>query len=593
MRRARLQEAVVHLNPRPGELIPTLLVLAIASCLTLPFIGIKPFYSRGEGREAIVADSILREGKWVLPSGYGSSVPSKPPFTHWLMALSSLPGRGVTEFTARLPSALSAVLFATFFYLFLRRRVAGKEALLTTLLLLLSLEWSRAAVTCRVDMVLSAFLAGVFLLIFRWEERELRGIPFVAILLLSGAVLAKGPVALILSLGVLGVHLLLLDRGVAAIFRATFILSVPALLLAALWYLAAYQAGGERFFAMVWSENVSRFTSSMDDSPHEHTVFYLFGTLILGLLPWSLFFLEELIRAVRSASCVSRKAIRSIIGSVSSAESCRKYKIMDRLVRFSWIVVLIVFLFYCIPSSKRSVYLLPLYPCGCFLIARYLLTLAQKRPQQILRMARGYTTVLLSVLLIFFMLISGLISTDWIQLFGSSENFRWYVTAISEMPHSLTWVFGAFAAGLFVIWVSLFRNRDGTEAGVRCVYGVVLSQLLLLIMVHGLIAPYVAWKLSPKQFASELLSALQPDARVFSFEDRLFDLDFYLEHRLFEMRCNDPLSQGDFVIVKTEDAPRFMGCIEGRYVPSVVRQSAHGIDKPGRFIQLYGILAKL
>lgn len=45
---------------------------------------------------------------------------------------------------------------------------------------------------------------------------------------------------------------------------------------------------------------------------------------------------------------------------------------------FTWLVILIIFVFYCIPKSKRSVYLLPIYPFMAVLIAEYLLALVQK-----------------------------------------------------------------------------------------------------------------------------------------------------------------------------------------------------------------------
>lgn len=45
---------------------------------------------------------------------------------------------------------------------------------------------------------------------------------------------------------------------------------------------------------------------------------------------------------------------------------------------FIWIVIIAIFVFYCIPKSKRSVYLLPIYPFMAVLIAQYLEALMQK-----------------------------------------------------------------------------------------------------------------------------------------------------------------------------------------------------------------------
>lgn len=45
---------------------------------------------------------------------------------------------------------------------------------------------------------------------------------------------------------------------------------------------------------------------------------------------------------------------------------------------FAWVVILTIFIFYCIPKSKRSVYLLPIYPFMGMLLAEYLLALVQR-----------------------------------------------------------------------------------------------------------------------------------------------------------------------------------------------------------------------
>ena len=81
------------------------LVLLVAFLVTVPGMAGREFSTRGEPREALVAQAMISTGDWILPSGYGGSVPSKPPLTHWIMALASLPGGEVTEFTARFPSA--------------------------------------------------------------------------------------------------------------------------------------------------------------------------------------------------------------------------------------------------------------------------------------------------------------------------------------------------------------------------------------------------------------------------------------------------------------------------------------------------------
>ena len=52
-----------------------------------------------------------------------------------------------------------------------------------------------------------------------------------------------------------------------------------------------------------------------------------------------------------------------------------KFRSQSPLQLFAWVVILTIFIFYCIPKSKRSVYLLPIYPFMGMLLAEYLLAL--------------------------------------------------------------------------------------------------------------------------------------------------------------------------------------------------------------------------
>ena len=69
-------------------------------------------------------------------------------------------------------------------------------------------EVHRAGTNCRVDMVLTTFIAGALFLMYRWWERGSRNLPWLAILCMSGATLTKGPVGIILPCMVMFVFML-------------------------------------------------------------------------------------------------------------------------------------------------------------------------------------------------------------------------------------------------------------------------------------------------------------------------------------------------------------------------------------------------
>ena len=151
-------------------------VLVLATMLTLPFIGLGHFYTRGEPREALVAMAMLDQGNFILPFFQGEFA-FKPPMLHWLVALFSMPQGYVSEMTARLPSALAYIAMCYGFFVFFSRRYHVGKVLIATLVLITSFEVHRAAMTCRVDMVLTAFMVGGFLFLYRWKERGYRGMP--------------------------------------------------------------------------------------------------------------------------------------------------------------------------------------------------------------------------------------------------------------------------------------------------------------------------------------------------------------------------------------------------------------------------------
>src|SRR5262249_59327225 len=93
-------------------------VLALSAlCLFLFFYGLSAgeLY-RTENLRAIIAAEFLRSGDWIVPRLYDEPLFTKPPGMYAAIALVSWPFGGVTEWTARLPSAIAATLTALLFY---------------------------------------------------------------------------------------------------------------------------------------------------------------------------------------------------------------------------------------------------------------------------------------------------------------------------------------------------------------------------------------------------------------------------------------------------------------------------------------------
>ena len=203
---------------------PVTLIIVICIIAVIPWIGLGDFSTKGEPREAAVAISMLESGNWILPQSYADEFAYKPPMAHWLMAIFSYPQGHVTEFSSRLPSALAFIALITWVLVFFGKRVEKfQEAFISTLLLVTCIEIHRAAMTTRVDMLLTTFIVVGLFQLYRWEEKmELKDLPLQIPLLLGCAVLTKGPVGIILPLFVFGVYLLCLRKyDLLTIFKAS------------------------------------------------------------------------------------------------------------------------------------------------------------------------------------------------------------------------------------------------------------------------------------------------------------------------------------------------------------------------------------
>ncbi len=327
-------------------------LLFFVLCLsTLPWLGLTDFNTKGEPREAIVSLTMLEQHNWILPTNNGGEMAYKPPFFHWSIAAVSWVFGGVTEWTARFPSALAAIALLMWTYVFFARRRDSETALLATLLCFTTFEVYRAAYACRVDMMLTLGIVGAMFAFAAWTERQKRGVPWLAILMMSLGTLTKGPVAILLPCAVTGVYLLVRRENFWKTAAWMVFAGLASLVLPALWYWAAYQQGGESFLTLVREENLDRFLGKMTYRSHENGLWYYFVMLPLGLLPWSL--------PVAWIWWKNRK-------------ETPHPRIWDKLspeTLYSVVAFLVIFVFYCIPKSKRGVYLLPVYPFAGWLFA--------------------------------------------------------------------------------------------------------------------------------------------------------------------------------------------------------------------------------
>ena len=155
-------------------------LLLLGLCGVLFFYGLAGEFYRTESLRAIVAADFLRSGNWIVPTLYGEPMLTKPPGMYAAIALASWPLGHVTEWTARLPSALAATVTVFLFYWYFGRQLGRLGGLVAGLLLPVSFMWLDKAPAAEIDMLQVAWVtASIFCFLRRLrkpriEDRGLR-----------------------------------------------------------------------------------------------------------------------------------------------------------------------------------------------------------------------------------------------------------------------------------------------------------------------------------------------------------------------------------------------------------------------------------
>jgi hypothetical protein len=541
-------------------------LIVLNALVLLPVLGAPALFTRGEGREALVALDMVERGAIILPRGYGDAIPSKPLLLHWLIALSAQLF-GMNEFSCRLPSALSAILFIAIMFSVVKRFRGNKTAITSVGILFFCGEWIRSATTCRVDMVHSAPLAAAWLGYFyaRHQENNMPNFSYLKrTLYVLGTVgvllsfLAKGPVAVILTVCVIGSWELLQTKGKAVRWKESFSLffyyAIAPTLIASLWYFLAWWQGGEQFTAKFVEENLARFSGNMKEPAHEHGILYLIGVTCAGFLPWSLFLLPLAWWYGRN------KFLYTLL------------PLKDSFLQFCLMVGVIVFAFYSLPSSKRGVYLLVSYPFWVIVGTE----LAKPVSKQVLQLAITFYRMFCRLLVVVYLLVGVALFISSIAgvPYASGTWLRfpifidYFLKELSWKGHTLFWL--PLVCAVTTLW-SLSRISDFFESSFQRGYfisqndsednkvefkyfGIVGMFIALYLCVQGAILPVVAQQKSLMSFAPVLKSYVGDD-KVVSFRDSFYTLSYYSKNKMTQRENN--FYDEEWVVMKRSNLNSF------------------------------------
>lgn len=517
-----------------------LLIILIAAITWLPWLSLPLFNTKGEPREAIVAVSMLKSGNWILPLSMGADIPYKPPMLAWLIALFSLLPGHVTEFTSRLPSAIAAILLVWSTWRFFMRYDGRRSvAALASLLLMTSIEVWRAGSACRVDMVLTAATVGAFYCLYGWIVKGMRGLSWGAAILMTIAVLTKGPVGFVMPCLCVWIYNFCRPSASRRQWSLTWKLALTAViscLLPAVWYFLAAREGGNNFLALVYEENIGRATGTMSYASHEKGAWYNFVTLATGMLPYT-------VACIMAAFAVEWRGSAHRVMAWWRERNASGRPMATQTFVFSIICSLTVLVFFTIPKSKRSVYLLPMYPFVAYMVTLSLLWLADKA-----RKLSSPFTILMSIVAIIIGLV-GLAGPLLPQsLFDGMPGLQEWMCR----PAAVILAMLALATGAGIIM------RLNTLVRRKLLSGAVAAIVISLWTISAGILPGILNVKSDKPIAEAAAAVTLPGEPVYQFVDdpmlRYYTANFYLDDRIRIFSSETAPDQG-VLMVSEKDFP--------------------------------------
>lgn len=524
---------------------PVTMVIVICIISVLPWIGLGDFSTKGEPREAAVAISMLDTGNWVLPQVYANEFAFKPPMAHWLMALFSYPQGYVSEFTSRLPSAIAFILLIGCVLVFFGKRIKFQQAFIATLLLITCIEIHRAAMTTRVDMLLTTFMVLGLFQLFRWEDKlELKGVPILIPALLGCAVLTKGPVGVVLPLFVFGVYLLMLRKySLLVIFKALLYSGIASLFLPLLWYVAAWKQGGDQFLNLVLAENFGRFfhLSTPDihyELGHENGIWYNFMTLAAGFIPWTIFFFFSLFGLKFHKPEKSYKEILQ--------EAWTNICSMEKEKLFSLVALVCIIFFYSIPSSKRSVYLMPAYPFIAIFLAQYAIYITEYRTKVTRVFAAFLASVTAVVMIAIALTMAQVINPLRIaEQYTQKASILETIEMVSNMfisPNLITVLILVFVLLILItVYYQMFKKIN-----IKILYATIALSFSINLLIDGVIMRGIRKGASTRFFAERVIKEyplnednmfVMNNLRVYR---NMYGLNFYLGNKFHNFEIDQP-----------------------------------------------------
>jgi 4-amino-4-deoxy-L-arabinose transferase-like glycosyltransferase len=422
---------------------------------------------------SVTAREMLASSDWVMPTFNGQPRLQKTPLSYWLVATIAKIAGGVDEFTARLPSAVFAILSVCAILYFVEQWLSLRTALVCAGVWATSLGYARYSHNARPEMTLTFFVVLCFLSFYSaiTAQSRKRQIAYMLVFWVSFGLgnLAKGPAPIPLVLVPLFFYVAIFRqwRQVPKLLPVAGVLIFLAIMLP--WPIAAaYKVNWD---LIVWKHHfVDRFfgTYASGNKP----LYYYLPQMFMFALPWAAFL----------PMAIAAPFYRIWAG---------KQPVMQFL--WIWFVVGLAFLVLC--GGKRQHYMMPIMPAMAILIGILLDDMMFERTAFTVNQAKG---VLKAHLAAAFLLAVALV------IYGF---WRWR----QFLPAALVTA-GVIVAGAVVVGVLFFRNRPGFACS--CIFAGLA--VVIMIVFAGFINP-LDYNEPSRRFSTAVAQMVPPRDKLIAY----------------------------------------------------------------------------
>jgi 4-amino-4-deoxy-L-arabinose transferase-like glycosyltransferase len=312
------------------------IVIILTCCiLFIQNLGGIALWDPDEPRQAIMAREMMDRKDYIHPYLNGQPYLEKPPLYPWMIIAASKFRGTVSEFSSRLPAALSATLLVIVTYYLGCSLANPLTGFFSALILALNYQFLSNARESVMDMTFACLIGLTIFLNYIYISQGKRLFFMLSFIPAALGILTKGPAGLVLPAMVTFFYLISrkeLKKFILPLMAGCVISAA----LSSIWFILA---GPEYIKEFIFRQNITRYTNAFD---HIETIYYYIHKLFFNFLPWSILLPFAI------------------------------YHAFKRKIWFPLVWFIVIFLFFEFSTSKRAIYLLSCYPACALLCGIYI-----------------------------------------------------------------------------------------------------------------------------------------------------------------------------------------------------------------------------